>query len=124
MLQQQRSTGDFHCGGISTWWDKQTVTRTDQGIVLEHNPGPEHGVVKMKVVDLTQDKRVEWECINTHPPNSPASAWTGTHVIFEITRRSVPPCACEKADMAILSFRHSGWDENSGYFGFCNFASG
>jgi hypothetical protein len=27
-------------------------------------------------------------------------------------------------DMAILSFGHSGWDENSEYFGFCNFAWG
>ncbi len=26
--------------------------------------------------------------------------------------------------MAVLDFRHSGWDENSEYFGFCNFAWG
>src|SRR5262244_1993243 len=50
--------------GISAWWDKQTATPTPQGIVLEHNPGPEHGAVKMKVLDLTQNKRVEWECIS------------------------------------------------------------
>ena len=110
--------------GVSGWWDKQTAVQTDQGIVLEHNPGPEHGVVKMKVLDLTQDKRVEWECISTHPHSSPASAWTGTHVIFDIRRRSVPPWARERVDMAILNFRHSGWDENSEYFGFCNFAWG
>jgi hypothetical protein len=78
----------------------------------------------MKVIDLTPDKRVEWECISKHPQSSPASAWTGTHVIFEITRRSVPPWAAEKANMAILTFRHSGWDEQSEYFGFCNFAWG
>ena len=29
--------------GISTWWDKQTPTQTDRGLVLAHNPGPEHG---------------------------------------------------------------------------------
>ena len=25
--------------GIGTWWDKQTPTQTDRGLVLEHNPG-------------------------------------------------------------------------------------
>jgi uncharacterized protein YndB with AHSA1/START domain len=25
---------------IGTWWDKQTPTETDRGLVLEHNPGP------------------------------------------------------------------------------------
>lgn len=119
-VYQAISTAD----GIGTWWDKQTAVHTDQGVVLEHNPGPEHGVVKMKVLDLVQDKRVEWECISTHPQSSPASAWTGTHVIFEISRRSVPPWAADRADMAIVNFRHSGWDEHSAYFGFCNFAWG
>jgi uncharacterized protein YndB with AHSA1/START domain len=110
--------------GIGAWWDEQTAVHTDQGVVLEHNPGPAHGTVKMKVLDLVEDTRVEWECISTHPRSSPASAWTGTHVIFEIGRRSVPPWATERTDMAIVNFRHSGWDEHSAYFGFCNFAWG
>src|SRR5262249_13310559 len=38
--------------------------------------------------------------ISTHPKTSPASAWTGTHVLFEIT---------ERGNTAILDFRHSGW---------------
>ena len=100
---------------IGTWWDKQTATETDTGLVLEHYPGPEHGVVKMQVLQMVQDTRVEWECISTHPKTSPASAWTGTHVVFEITAR-------EK--MAILDFRHSGWDKNSEYCGFCNYRWG
>jgi uncharacterized protein YndB with AHSA1/START domain len=58
--------------GISAWWEKQTAALTPQGIVLEHNPGPEHGAVKMKVLDLTQNKRVEWECISTHSRSTPA----------------------------------------------------
>ena len=110
--------------GIGTWWDEQTATQTDQGLVLEHNPGPEHGIVRMKVLDLSKPRRIEWECISTHPKSSPASAWTGTHIEFEIARRSVPPWASRKTEMTILTFRHSGWDENSEYFGFCNFAWG
>ena len=107
--------------GLSEWWTRHTPTETDQGLVLESNPGPEHGVVRMKVLDLKQNSRVEWECRSTHPPSSPASAWTGTHITFEITRRSVPPWAKEKTDMAILTLRHSGWDDASEFIGFCNF---
>lgn len=108
--------------GISTWWDKQTVTQTPQGMVFEHNPGPEHGVVRMKVLQPVHETRVEWECISQHPKTSPASAWTGTHIIFEITTRSVPLWAAKPVNMTILKFRHAGWDENSEYLGFCNFA--
>src|SRR5437773_7747424 len=75
---------------IGTWWDKQTPRQTDRGLVLEHNPGPEHGVVKLRVVGLVPNKGVEWECISTHPGSSPASAWTGTHFIFEIAQAGNP----------------------------------
>lgn len=92
--------------------------------MLEHNPGPEHGILRMKVLDMSKPRRVEWKCISTHPKTSPASAWTGTHVVFEIARRSVPPWASRETEMTILTSRHSGWDENSEYFGFCNFAWG
>jgi uncharacterized protein YndB with AHSA1/START domain len=98
--------------GIGSWWDKPIAAELDIGPVLEFSPGAEHGVLRMKVLERIQGKRVEWECISTHPKNSPASAWTGTHIIFEIT---------ERENMAILDFRHSGWDENSEYFGFCNY---
>lgn len=111
--------------GVSSWWDKQTAVQTDDdGLVLESNPGPEHGVLRLKVLDLNEGKGVEWECISSHPSSSPASAWTGTHVIFGIGRRSVPPWALNKTEMTILTFRHTGWDEKSEYFGFCNFKWG
>ena len=53
-VYQVISTAD----GIGTWWDKQARTETDSGPVLEHNPGPEHGVVKLRVVELVPNKRV------------------------------------------------------------------
>jgi uncharacterized protein YndB with AHSA1/START domain len=92
---------------IGSWWDKQTPTQTDRGLVLEHNPGPEHGVVRLRVVELVPDKRVEWECISTHPRSSPASAWTGTHFVFELAGRG---------DGTTLDFQHTGYDERSEFF--------
>lgn len=114
--------------GLGKWWAPHTSTETDDGLVLAHDPGGEHGEVKMKVLDATQDKRVEWEIISTHTKLSPASAWTGTHIIFEIDERDNPGIWRGVSDgaprMAVLKFRHTGWDDNSEFFGFCNFAWG
>jgi uncharacterized protein YndB with AHSA1/START domain len=113
--------------GVGSWWDKQTAVQTEAGLILEHNPGPEHGVVQMKVLEMTPNKRVEWECISTHPRTSPAFGWTGTHIIFAIRERNnFPPALAAWAKAipaeAVLDFRHSGWDEKNDYFGFCSFA--
>ena len=101
--------------GIGSWWDKPKALQSESGPVLEFSPGAEHGVLRMKVLERVPGKRVEWECISTHPKTSPASAWTGTHVIFEISERETG---------TTLDFRHSGWDENSEYLGFCNYQWG
>ena len=114
--------------GISTWWDKQTPVQTDRGLVLEHNPGPEHGVVKLRVVELVPNTRVEWECVSTHPASSPASAWTGTHFIFEMVERGdggpSSGSGGSQSRVTTLDFRQSGYDERSEFFGFNNFAWG
>jgi hypothetical protein len=61
---------------------QQTPVRTDEGLVLEHNPVVQHGVVRLRVVALVPDHRIEWSCIGMHPATSPASAWAGTHFVF------------------------------------------
>jgi uncharacterized protein YndB with AHSA1/START domain len=93
---------------IGTWWDTQTVTRTDRGMVMEHNAGPEHGVVKLRVAQLIPNARVQWECISRHPPTSPASAWTGTHFVFDLTE-SAP-------GQTKVDFRQAGYNERSPFF--------
>jgi uncharacterized protein YndB with AHSA1/START domain len=113
--------------GISRWWDKQTSRLTDGALILEHSPGPEHGVVQLKVLEMTPDRRVEWECISNHPRTSPASGWTGTHLVFELReRKDFPPALASWATaipaQTILDFRHSGWDDRNDYLGFCSFA--
>lgn len=114
--------------GLGRWWAPHTSTETAVGLVLAHSPGGEHGDVQMKVLDTTQDQRVEWEIISTHPKRSPASAWTGTHIVFEISERPNPGPWLGISDpaprMAVVEFRHSGWNESNEYFGFCNFAWG
>jgi hypothetical protein len=75
---------------IGTWWALQTAVDAPDGVVLEHSPGPAHGVVRLKVGQLVRDTRVEWECISTHPRTSPAFGWMGTRISFEISERPLP----------------------------------
>ncbi len=95
----------------------QTAIQTDRGLVLEHNPGPEHGVVKLRVIELVPNKRVEWECISFHPKSSPASAWTGTHFVFELSERTdSSPAGRDQVRMTTVDFQQVGYDERSEYF--------
>ena len=57
--------------GISTWWDKQTAVNSERGLVFEHNPGPEHGVVKLRVVELVPNKRVGAVASSSSPTRRP-----------------------------------------------------
>jgi uncharacterized protein YndB with AHSA1/START domain len=106
--------------GIGTWWDRQTPTHTGQGLVLEHHPGPEHGVVKLRVVEQIPNTRVEWECVSTHPSSSPASAWTGTRFVFELAdggERGEPASDTGAGARAVtVDFRQLGYDERSPFF--------
>ena len=85
-------------------------------------------MVKLRVVELVPNKRVEWECISTHPKSSPASAWTGTHFIFEIAERGDLGAASgagrNQGRTTTLDFRQVGYDEHSEFFGSNNFAGG
>jgi hypothetical protein len=110
--------------GVSTWWDKQTPVQTDEGLVLEHNPGSEHGVVRLRVVNQVQDTRIQWECISTHPQTSPAFAWTGTHIMFDLAVRKAPawmrpPGGPET--MCVLDCHQTNYSDISPFFGFDNF---
>lgn len=114
--------------GLGKWWAPHTATETKEGLVLAHSPGEAHGDVEMKVVDATPPKRVEWEIISSHPRESPASAWTGTRIIFEIEERPSPGHWMGMPNggqpMAVVNFQHAGWDERSAFLPFCNYAWG
>ena len=102
--------------GLGRWWDPQVARHTDRGLVLEHDPGPEHGVVQLRVVQLVPDRRVEWECISHHPASSPASAWTATHFVFELAERG--------DEGSTVDFRQIGYDEHSPFYAFNDSAWG
>ena len=113
--------------GISSWWDKQTKKETPEGIVFEHSPGPEHGIVRFLVLQSEAHSVVRWRCISIHPENVPASEWTDTEISFYLGERSSSPAAMEKwaaqiPIQTVLRLEHSGWNENAKYLPFCNYA--
>lgn len=114
--------------GLGGWWAPHTSEETGDGPVLAHSPGPAHGDVRMLVVDRVPGERVEWEIVSTHPARSPASAWTGTRIAWELSERPSPGhwmgMENEGRPMTVVDFRHSGWDERSEFLGFCNYAWG
>ena len=114
---------------IGKWWDKQTAKDTDSGLIFEHTQGQTNETVQMKVLEMITNRRMEWECISSHSEITPASAWTNTHVSFDLVKREDHPPANTKwgkniPAQTVLDFRHSDWDENSDFYGFCNFAWG
>lgn len=116
---------------IGNWWDEQTVVETPEGTVLEHNPGEDHGVVQLKVLECVANRRVEWKCISKHSATSPASAWTGTHFVFELIEAETPAskvlrcfAGLDEKQITTLDFYHSEYPEDSKFLGFNNFAWG
>ncbi|MBP6600787.1 MAG: hypothetical protein KA250_03215 [Verrucomicrobiales bacterium] len=116
---------------IGKWWDEQTVVESNEGIVMEHDPGAEHGKVRLKVVQQKADVLVEWKCISDHPDSSPASAWTGTHFLFEVSEDDSPASIIERscsgnsdASLTTLNFSQTGYDPASKFYGFNNHAWG
>ncbi|TDR20467.1 hypothetical protein [Marinicella litoralis] len=112
--------------GISTWWDQQTKVDTSEGVVFEHSPGPEHGVVQFLVLE-SQPALIRWKCISKHPPDVPASEWTGTEIQFHIGSRSTSVPATQKwaaefPIQTVLKLKHLGWQEGAKFLPFCNFA--
>lgn len=93
--------------GLSQWWLPDTIAKAEVGFINEMGIR-DLFTNKMKVIDLQPDRRVEWECIN----DTEGDEWTGTHVVFDLV---------ENDGNTNLHFRHSGWKEQSEFFGICNF---
>lgn len=66
--------------------------------------------VSRTVHELIPNGRIEWECISKHPASSPASAWTGTHFVFELAENA--------GAVTTVDFSQVGYDEQSQFFKF------
>ncbi|MCW4455452.1 SRPBCC domain-containing protein [Flavobacterium sp. MXW15] len=110
--------------GLGRWWAPHSESEEDGTRVLAHSPGPAHGLVRMKVLEALPDRRIRWEIVSDHPLQSPASAWTGTHVCFDLSRRASlghwRGMDKEGEPFTVVEFRHIGWDPENEFLGFCS----
>lgn len=90
--------------GLASWWTKQTTAKPEVGFVNVFIFGTSRN--EMKVIDLTPNKRVEWECIHS------IEEWIGTHISFDLQ---------EKDGRTILRFAHSDWRAVTDTFADCNY---
>ena len=91
--------------GLSKWWIQDCIAKPEIGFV---NVFKYEGYVdnEMKVIDLIENKRVEWECIKSE------KEWIGTHIVFEISTHH---------NLTKLDFKQIGWKEQTEFFATCNF---
>ncbi len=111
---------------LGRWWAPHASEHDRERLVLSHDPGPEHGKVRMLVLESVESRRIVWEIVSEHPPTSPAHGWMGTRISFDIQERDNPGprlgIAATSPRLTVVDFRHSGWDGTSEYLGFCSFA--
>jgi len=90
--------------GLSSWWAKQTTARPEIGFLNTFAFGT--FVNKMKVIELTPNKKVVWECVES------IDEWVGTFISFELE---------DKGEKTLLRFTHEGWKEITDMFAGCTY---
>jgi uncharacterized protein YndB with AHSA1/START domain len=94
--------------GIAGWWTAENTTDGRVGGIAEFIFGERYHN-KMRIVDLTPGRSVEWECLEGDPE------WIGTTFTFELE---------PVEDGTLLRFGQNGWREASDFFASCNFQWG
>ena len=90
--------------GLKSWWAKDTTAQPEVGFVNVFTFGKFRN--KMKVSTLTENKFVEWQCVNS------IEEWVGTKISFELE---------EKNGKTLLRFAHSGWSAVTDTFAGCSY---
>ena len=90
--------------GIESWWCKQTTAKPELGFTNIFIFGPSRN--EMKITELSPDKRVEWDCIES------IEEWVGTKVSFDLE---------EKNDATLVRFAQSGYRAVTDTYASCNY---
>lgn len=90
--------------GIEQWWCKQTTAKPEVEFVNVFIFGQYRN--EMKIVELTEGRKVEWKCINS------IDEWMGTTVRFELEPYN---------GNTRLRFAHADWKAATDMFASCNY---
>ncbi len=90
---------------LSKWWIQDCVAKPEIGFINIFKY-EDYVNNEMKIIDLVENERVEWECIQS------AKEWIGTHIVFEISMHN---------NLTKLDFKQIGWEEQTEFYATCNF---
>ena len=91
--------------GLAAVWTTELIVKPEVNFINEFGFGEGYDT-KMKVVELSENKRVEWECIESDPE------WVGTGISFELN---------EKDGVTKIILKHFGWRELTEFYQWCNY---
>ncbi|MCV9934655.1 SRPBCC domain-containing protein [Flavobacterium sp. LS1R47] len=91
--------------GLGAVWTEELIVKSELGFINEFNFG-DNDNTKMKVVELVQNQRVLWECVDSDPE------WVGTKISFDLT---------EKNGVTSVVLKHFDWRELTEFYRWCNY---
>lgn len=91
--------------GLGACWTTALIVEPKPGFINEFDFDDDYGT-KMKIVELSENKRIEWECIASDPE------WVGTGVSFELS---------EKEGVTAVVLKHFNWRELTEFYRWCNY---
>ncbi len=91
--------------GLGAFWTEKLVVKPELGFINEFNFG-DNDLTKMKIIELSPNKRILWECIESDPE------WIGTKISFDLT---------EKNGVTAIVLKHFDWRELTEFYQWCNY---
>lgn len=93
--------------GLGATWTTRLIVKPEVGFINQFDFNDNYAT-KMKVVELVENKKVVWECVeaDTEPE------WVGTAISFELT---------EKEGNTVVLFGQLNWKEVTDSYRFCNY---
>lgn len=94
--------------GLKNWWTIQTEGGENLDEIIQFRFG-ENGGSDMKIVELTPDKKIEWECVYSD------HGWIGHKLTFQLD---------ENDGKTRVRFSHIGQQQDEDFYAVCTFAWG
>lgn len=91
--------------GLAEIWTKKLIVKPEVGFINEFDFN-EAGITKMKIIELQQDTRIRWECVDSD------KEWIGTRISFDLS---------EQNNQTAVILKHSDWRAMTEYYQWCNY---
>ncbi|NML22902.1 SRPBCC domain-containing protein [Pseudoflavitalea sp. G-6-1-2] len=92
--------------GLGRVWTTKLNVKPEVGFINEFD-FDEDPLTKMKVLELKQDEKIVWECVDSD------KEWIGTGISFELSEN--------KKGVTAIVLKHFNWAEVTEFYRWCNY---